>query len=214
MTAMDQLGFHLDTGACTGCKACQVACKDKNDLPVGVNWRRVAEYAGGAWRSQDGLPLPSGVFAYHVSFSCMHCQEPACLPACPASAIRKREDGLVLADASRCLGCHLCAWACPYGAPQFGGPRGPMSKCDFCADLLGQGEDPACVAACPTRALHWGPLERLLEAHGTLQGVEPLPAPDQTRPSVVVTPHRHAQAPGRGTGNVQYLAPTKVIETF
>jgi anaerobic dimethyl sulfoxide reductase subunit B (iron-sulfur subunit) len=196
---MAQLGFHIDTAACTGCKACQVACKDKNDLPVGVSWRRVVEYDGGGWRLEGSLPVPEGVFAYHVSLSCMHCAQPACLAACPAGTIRKREDGVVLVDRSRCLGCHYCQWACPYGAPQFGPPAASMSKCDFCSDLLALGQNPVCVDACPTRALHWGELAALEAAHGPLKAMEPLPEP-LTGPSCVVTAHRHGQAPGHGTG--------------
>jgi anaerobic dimethyl sulfoxide reductase subunit B (iron-sulfur subunit) len=200
------LGFHLDTAACTGCKACVVACKDRHDLPVGVNWRRVVEYGGGAWTGGPDQPVPVGVFAYQVSLSCMHCADPACLAACPAGAIGKREDGVVRVDPDRCLGCHYCQWACPYGAPQFG-PAGTMSKCDFCADLLDRGGGPACVEACPTRALAWGPLERLRAEHGGLQAVAPLPGPERTRPSVVITPHRHAQAPGDDLGAVAGLPP-------
>lgn len=203
---MSGVGFHLDTSSCTGCKACAVACKDRHDLPVGVNWRRVVEYGGGAWETGGGQPVPVGVFAYHVSLSCMHCEDPACLPACPAAAIAKREDGTVRVDPDRCLGCHYCEWACPYGAPQFG-PAGTMSKCDLCADLRDQGGNPACVDACPTRALGWGPLGRLRAEHGGLQAVAPLPGPEQTHPSVVVTPHRHAQPPGAATGTVVRTPP-------
>jgi len=200
-----QLGFHFDGSACTGCKACQVACKDKNDLPVGVSWRRVIEYGGGGWRVEGGQLVPVGVFAYQVSISCMHCAEPACLPVCPAEAIGKGADGVVRVDPGRCLGCHSCEWACPYGAPQFGLPGGAMSKCDLCSDLLAQGRNPVCVDTCPTRALHWGDLEQLRAAHGPLQAVEPLPGPEQTNPSFVLTPHRHAQVPGQGGGGVVRL---------
>ena len=197
-----QLGFHLDSSACIGCKACQVACKDKNDLPVGVTWRRVIEYGGGGWRPEGGLMVPVGIFAYHVSISCMHCHEPACLPACPAAAIHKGDDGVVTVDSTRCLGCHYCEWACPYGAPQFGLQGGSMSKCNFCEDLQSLGQNPVCVDACPTRALHSGNLETLERLYGETRAVEPLPKPTQTQPSFIVTPHRHAQPPGQGTGAV------------
>lgn len=200
-----RLAFHFDASACSGCKACQVACKDKNDLPVGVNWRRVIEYGGGGWRPEGTLMVPVNVFAYQVSLSCMHCAEPACMAACPAAAIHKREDGVVLVDPGRCLGCHYCQWACPYGAPQFGLRGQAMSKCDFCADLLALGQNPVCVDTCPTRALHWGELADLQAAHGEVQAMEPLPGPEQTGPSFVLTPHRHAQLPGQGTGCVVRL---------
>ena len=161
-----QLGFHLDTSACIGCKACQVACKDKNDLPVGVNWRRVIEYGGGGWRPEGGLMVPVGVFAYHVSLSCMHCEDaglPASLPrgGHPQAGGRRRSPW----TATRCLGCHYCEWACPYGAPQFG-LGCSMSKCNFCEDLQSLGQNPVCVDACPTRALHWGNLEALASLYG------------------------------------------------
>ncbi len=202
------LGFHFDASACIGCKACQIACKDKNDLPVGVNWRRVAEYGGGAWRPEGGLQVPVGVFAYHVSISCMHCENPACLPACPAGAITKQPDGAVIVNRNHCLGCHYCEWACPYGAPQFGSGA-TMSKCDFCADLRGIGQNPVCVDACPVRALHWGDLVDLEELPGTTRSAEPLPEPGQTDPSFVLTPHRHAQPSGQGTGTVVRMPGTK-----
>jgi len=200
-----QLAFHFDAGACTGCKACQVACKDKNDLPVGVDWRRVVEHAGGTWRSEGGLMVPEGVFAYHVSLSCMHCGNPACVPACAAGAISKGAGGVVRVDATRCRGCRLCLRACPYAAPQFGLQGKTMSKCDFCADLLAQGGNPVCVDACPTRALHWGGLAQLRAAHGACQAMEPLPDPGPACPSFILTPHRHAQPLGQGSASAARL---------
>ena len=203
------LGFHLDTSACIGCKACQIACKDKNNLPVGVSWRRVIEYGGGGWRPEGGLMVPVGIFAYYVSISCMHCRQPACLPACPAAAIIKRKDGVVTVDSTRCLGCHYCQWACPYGAPQFGLQGDSMSKCNFCVDLQAIGQNPVCVDACPMRALHWGDLSELQSEYGVIKAVEPLPGPDRTQPSFIVTPHRHAQPPGHGTGVVSRMPDVK-----
>jgi len=80
-----------------------------------------------------------------------------------------------------------------------------MSKCDFCADLLALGQNPVCVDTCPTRALHWGGLAQLQAEHGPLQAMAPLPGPEQTRPAFVLTPHRHAQPSGQGTGRVVRL---------
>jgi anaerobic dimethyl sulfoxide reductase subunit B (iron-sulfur subunit) len=140
-----QLAFYVNIAECVGCKACQVACKDKNDLPEGIRWRRVFEYEGGEWVNQDGTLIPSNLFSYFVSSACMHCENPICLEVCPAEAISKRDDGIVLIDEQKCVGCRYCSWACPYGAPQFNEKRGVMTKCTFCSDLIDQGGSPACV---------------------------------------------------------------------
>ncbi|GAP65536.1 DMSO reductase subunit B [Mizugakiibacter sediminis] len=101
----------------------------------------------------------------HFPRSCLHCETPACVPVCPTGASYKRaEDGIVLVDADKCIGCQLCAWACPYGAREFSAARGVMQKCTLCVDriyddsLAPQDRQPACVAACPTRARHFGDL--------------------------------------------------------
>lgn len=196
-----QLGFHIDQTFCTGCKACQVACKDKNDLPVGVNWRRVVEYTGGGW-STDGVTAEPNVFTYYTSISCNHCEDPICVRVCPTQAMHKGEDGIVSVDADKCVGCRYCEWACPYSAPQFNAASGVMTKCNFCADYLAEGKDPACVAACPSRVLTFGEIDDLRETYGTVDDVEPLPDPSITKPNLVITPHRDAQRSGLGTGAI------------
>ena len=113
-----QLGFFFDQNYCTGCKACQIACKDKNDLPIGVIWRRVAEWAGGSTVESDGV-FQTTAFAYYTSIACNHCEDPICIKVCPTTAIHKGADGIVSIDDGLCVGCRLCEWACPYGAPQF-----------------------------------------------------------------------------------------------
>jgi anaerobic dimethyl sulfoxide reductase subunit B len=186
-----RLAFHLDASACSGCKACQAACKDKNGLPVGLLWRRVYEVAGGGWERRREAWLTS-VFAYHLSLACNHCRLPICVEVCPSAAITQRSDGLVLLDAGRCLGCRYCSWACPYGAPQYDPAAGRMSKCALCADYIDAGRPPACVAACPMRALEFGDLEELQARHGQLAAVHPLPDPALTGPALVITPHKDA----------------------
>ena len=200
----EQMGFHSDSSTCINCNVCQIACQDKHDLPAGVKPRRVFQYGGGEWSVEDGVPVPGKVFTYSVSISCMHCAEPACVPACEAGAITKRADGVVAIDAEKCAGCRSCEEACPYGAPQFNPETGVMTKCDFCQDLLATGLDPACVDACPMRALHAGPLEQLRSRYGNVSAVEPLPA-SGTGPALVVTPHRHSQPSGKGTGKLLSL---------
>jgi anaerobic dimethyl sulfoxide reductase subunit B (iron-sulfur subunit) len=197
-----QMAFHVDTSVCMNCKACEIVCKDKNNLPVGVQWRRVIQYGGGTWVARgEVLLVPENIFTYSVSIACMHCAKPKCLEACPAEAIVKRSDGIVWIDPKKCQGRRLCEDACPYGAPQFHAEKGIMTKCDFCQDLLARGQNPACVDACSMRALHAGPLDELRARYGLTNAIEPLPLP-KTGPSIVITPHRHAQPSGKGTGSV------------
>lgn len=185
-----QLTFTFDQSRCTGCKACQIACKDKNDLPVGVTWRRVYESCGGAWPEADGL-VASGVFTYYTSVSCNHCTDPICVSVCPSTAMRKGEAGVVVVDPAVCIGCGYCAMACPYEAPQYRAEQGIMTKCDGCPDRIAEGLAPACVAACPTRAL--GHLLTSAPAPTSRQP-EPLPDPALTRPNLIVGPHPRAVA--------------------
>ena len=201
-----QMAFYFDASACTGCKACITACKDRSDLPVGINWRRVYEYGGGSW-VPDPLNrqflIPNNVYSYAVSISCNHCQNAVCADICPAGALEKRdEDGLVLIDEDACIGCRYCEWACPYGAPQFDEENGVMTKCDGCADLVERGEEPYCAAACVMRALEFGDIEELRARHGEMASIEPLPDAAITMPCMVIKPHRHAQFSGEGTGRI------------
>lgn len=196
MSKKRQLGFYLDSRACIGCKACQTACKDKNDLPVGVNWRKVLEFTGGLWKAEGKNMVPENVFAYYLTVSCQHCENPPCMPVCPTSAISKDSDGIVDIDPAKCMGCQYCSWACPYGAPQFGKQGEPMSKCDMCADIRAIDQNPACVDACPLRALEWGDMAELREKYGNIDDVAPLPDGAQTTPSMIITPHRMTNSKG------------------
>ena len=191
-----QLGFYLDAEACNGCSVCLVACKDKYDNPVGVNFRKVIHHTMGEWHDDPahaGFMAPT-ITAYSLSIACNHCESPVCLEACPVAAITKREDGRVLIDKDICVGCRLCQ-CCPYDAPQFNPELGVMTMCDGCVDLEGTGEEQACVASCPQRALEFGDIEELRARHGDAVrgGVEPLVDPTVTRPALLVKPHRNAR---------------------
>jgi anaerobic dimethyl sulfoxide reductase subunit B (iron-sulfur subunit) len=200
-----QLAFFFDASACTNCKACQIACQDKNDLPAEIRWRRVLQYGAGSWVQQGSTLVPNNIFNYSVSFACMHCQDPICVTSCPVSAITKRNDGVVLINQDQCIGCRYCEWACPYGAVHFNEEKKVMTKCTFCEDLLKDGQNPACVDACVMRAIKFGELDELRAQNGNLDAVEPLPSAAMTRPAFVIKPHRHAQASGKGTGHILNL---------
>ena len=104
------LGFYFDMTRCIGCRACQVACKDKNRLDVGTIYRTADSYEVGTFPK---------VKMYSFSTSCNHCQNPACVSACPVGAMYKAEDGTVLHDDKLCIGCQACVSACPYDVPQY-----------------------------------------------------------------------------------------------
>ncbi|WP_110875820.1 DMSO/selenate family reductase complex B subunit [Franconibacter helveticus] len=189
-----QLGFYIDSARCSGCKACQVACKDKNNLEPGRRYRRVYEVKGGGFAPTGQGGLIHNVFAYTLSLSCNHCADPICVKNCPTTAMHKRPgDGIVRVNTDKCVGCGYCAWSCPYGAPQRNTVTGQMSKCDFCIDQLAEGKSPICVATCPLGAIQFGPIATLRARYGELCDVKGLPDSTITRPNLVVKAHHGAE---------------------
>jgi len=148
--------------------------------PSGVWFNRVHSYevaatapapqaslgCGGAGAAPDAAGTgPQPAMTLHFPRSCLHCDTPACVTVCPTGASYKRvEDGIVLVDEDKCIGCKLCSWACPYGAREYSAVEGVMKKCTLCVDriyneqLPEEDRQPACVQACPTRARHFGDL--------------------------------------------------------
>lgn len=185
-----QLGFYFQQERCIGCFTCQIACKDKNDLAVGQNFRRVNEFTGGGYR-QAGKGLVNDVYAYWLSISCNHCAAPACVERCPTGAMKKRSDGIVFIDQTKCIGCRRCVISCPYGAPQYDPQIGKTGKCDLCKDLIAKGEKPVCVAGCPMRVLDYGKVDELKKKYQGVAQVKGMPEP-KTKPSLLITPHRSA----------------------
>jgi anaerobic dimethyl sulfoxide reductase subunit B (iron-sulfur subunit) len=204
---MSQLAFFVNSDACSGCKTCQVACKDRSNLAAGLHWRRVYEVAAGSWLKSGGA-WATTVVAYHLSVACHHCLEPVCAKQCSVDAIWKRHDGIVLLDQARCTKCFKCRADCPYEAIRYDAVANTVGKCDFCADRIDAGLPPSCVAACPNRALDFGDLEELRRRHGACDRVYPLEDAGVSRPALVIKPHRHAalvQERGPEVGNWEEL---------
>ncbi|WP_282191908.1 DMSO/selenate family reductase complex B subunit [Adlercreutzia caecimuris] len=192
-----QYGFYFDADRCGSCKACVMACRDKNDTLLGLKNRNVIDFGGGRWVEKDGLVQPENVFVYSISISCNHCESPACVANCPTGAMIKRdEDGIVYVDESVCIGCGTCANACPYGAPKVSEERGVTSKCNFCMDYLDEGGRPACVDACLMRCLDFGDIAELREKYGDACDVAPLPSSSETRPSLILGLPKNADEDG------------------
>jgi len=180
-----QIGLYFDQTRCTGCYTCVVACKDWHDIPAGpASWMRV-------WTLEHGkFPY---LFVAFLAIPCYNCAQPACVNVCPVEAIIKRDlDGIVVVDSEKCLGkdtCSICLEACVYGAPQFGAETdAKMQKCNFCIDRLEERKQPACVAACPMRALDSGPLEELREKYGDINEAQGFNYSTKLEPSVVFKP--------------------------
>ncbi|MBE0516301.1 MAG: 4Fe-4S dicluster domain-containing protein [Methanophagales archaeon] len=143
--------FLFDVDRCINCRACDVACKQQNDVEIGVRWRRVNEIESGKY------PNPSRRF---LSLACFHCSRPYCMAACPMGAIYQRADGIVVTDKNKCIGCGYCMMACPFGVPEYG-RDGLMEKCIGCYPRIDKGLDPACVHTCLAGALAFGTQEEI-----------------------------------------------------
>jgi formate dehydrogenase beta subunit len=162
---------YIDTSICIGCKACEVACQEWNDLPL-VPTEQVGTY--------QTMPTLNATYWNLIQFreigepnngfqwlmrkdQCMHCAEPGCLQACPApGAIVQYSNGIVDVDPERCIGCGLCETGCPFDVPRYSSRTGKMAKCTLCVDRVTAGLEPACIKACPTGCLQFGEKADLL----------------------------------------------------
>jgi formate dehydrogenase iron-sulfur subunit len=141
----EQYAFEVDLDACSGCKACVVACHNLNGLEEMETWRSVGLLHGGTTQSPQ---------LQHVTTACHHCIEPACLDGCPVKAYEKDPlTGIVRHLDDQCIGCQYCVLKCPYDVPKYSYFKGIVRKCDLCSDRLAVGEAPACVQACPNGAI-------------------------------------------------------------
>lgn len=156
---MGRLGFYFESERCIGCKACQVACKDHNNLETGIFFRKVFTYR------EPG----SGIVSFkNYSGACFHCENPGCTEVCPTGAIHKKADKTIGCDSEKCIACGSCIWSCPYGAPTFSKSGGISQKCDSCAALRANGKNPVCVDACITHCIHFGDLDELEQKYGKM----------------------------------------------
>ena len=184
-----QYGIYFDQTRCMGCFTCVVACRDWYDVPAGqASYIRLTTVEKGR--------CPELFVAFLPTF-CYHCQNPACMDACPEDAVTKREeDGIVTVDAEACLGkdsCGLCLEACPYDAPQFTAEENAkMQKCDLCINRLAMDKKPICVSGCPMRALDAGPIDKLKAKYGAVETAESFTYIEAQKPSVVFKPKKDA----------------------
>ncbi|MDQ3945963.1 MAG: polysulfide reductase NrfD [Actinomycetota bacterium] len=168
----------LDQSACIGCHACTTACKSENAVPLGVN-RTYVKYV-------DVGTFPQARRAFQVT-RCNQCEDAPCVAACPTSAMYQRPDGIVDFDKRICIGCKACMAACPYDAIFINPEDHFAEKCNFCAQRLDIGLEPACVTVCPTQAILVGDLSDPTSKVAEIVGRQPVAVrrPEkETRPKV------------------------------
>ncbi|WP_372796329.1 4Fe-4S dicluster domain-containing protein, partial [Pontiella sp.] len=171
-----QTRFHFHMDLCVGCHACEVACAEQNNLPAHTQWRRVGEVQSGTFPDTQ---------SYFLSSGCNHCLDAACAKGCPVDAYEINDKGIVVHLDDVCIGCGYCTWNCPYSVPKLQPDRRIVTKCDMCHNRLADGQDPACVQACPAGAIEIEtvPLAQIYAEHME-NGVGPdMPNPNITIPS-------------------------------
>ena len=171
----EPMGFFTDTTICIGCKACEGACKEWNQLPARNGG--VTELTG---QSYDNTLRLDGIHWRHVKFVeqfdapydgrwllmsdvCKHCVQAGCLEVCPTGAIIRTEFDTVVIQSDVCNGCRACIPACPFGVIDLNPVSGTAQKCTLCYDRMTQGLEPACSKACPTDSIQFGPIDELRE---------------------------------------------------
>lgn len=178
-----QFAFEVDLNACSGCKACVVACHTMNGLEEEESWRRVGTLLIG------DPSEPESALIQHVTTACHHCEDPGCLNGCPVKAYDKDPvTGIVRHLDDQCIGCKYCTMMCPYEVPQYSDRLGIVRKCDMCHQRLSVGEAPACVQSCPNEAIRISIVEKDSVAFEASDAVVPsAPASSITLPTTTYT---------------------------
>jgi formate dehydrogenase iron-sulfur subunit len=165
-----RMGFFTDTSICIGCKACEVACKEWNQVPedglrfTGWSYDNTVGLGADTWRHVAFIEqqVPDADMRWLMSSDvCKHCTEAACLDVCPTGSLFRTEFDTVVVQEDICNGCGYCIPACPYGVIDQRQGDGRAWKCTLCYDRLSVGSDPACAQACPTESIQFGPLDEL-----------------------------------------------------
>lgn len=200
---MAKRGMVFDLRRCIGCNACVVACKQENSLPDGVFFTKTLSEEYGVYPAANRVYIPT---------LCNHCENAPCEKVCPSGATYTRDDGIVMVDGDKCIGCGTCAVACPYDQrTQFDADNlkngmfgdgnltdfekqgydrwtpGTVTKCDFCSQRVDAGLDPACVVTCPTDARIFGDLDDPNSKPNQLireRGGQPALADKNTKPKI------------------------------
>lgn len=217
-----RLALLVDLDVCVGCHACAVNCKEWNTggFPAPLSDQEpYGRRPSGAWLNRvHSFEAGEGAASRTTHFpkNCFHCEDAPCVPVCPTGASYKRaEDGIVLVNEDLCIGCGLCAWACPYGAREMDADQGVMKKCTLCIDRI-YNENmeeidrvPACVSTCPTGARHFGDygdpdsdVSRLVRERGGFTLM-----PGMAQPTAHYLPPRPRKACGGDTGAPEALQP-------
>ena len=171
---MPKLGMVIDLKRCMGCHTCALACKMQNNVPMGMLWNRILTDGG------ENVDSARGEFPnLHKSWmplACLHCENAPCVKVCPVGATFRDNDGRILINYDRCIGCRYCMAACPYNARVFNWqapvrepgfsygdvparPKGVVEKCTLCVERTSTGKEPSCVEVCPAKARTFGDLD-------------------------------------------------------
>lgn len=157
--------FVMEPDRCINCEACMISCSVENEVPLGMHRNWINKIERGVFPDLSSVFLPE---------NCHHCANPPCERVCPTGATYRRDDGLVLIDYDKCIGCKYCMMACPYDARYVNEEKAAVDKCTFCVHRLDAGLPPACVETCVGNARHFGDINdpnsevsKLLATHDT-----------------------------------------------